>query len=343
MNEHPLDDFLTEPERYELDGDPFLDLTRRDLLRLVGGGVIVAFLATTGEADAQQRRGGRGFGGAARPRELGAWLHVAEDSTVTVYTGKVEVGQNIRTSLTQVVAEELHLAPGRITLVMADTARTPYDFGTAGSRTTPDMAAQLRRVGAAAREVLLDLAAEQSKLERKSLTVTDGQVKGPGGKPAFAFGKLTKGQKLVKLIDERAPTTPPAKWTVAGTSVPKVDGRAFVTGAHRYTSDVKRPGMLFGKVLRPPSFGAKLDGVKTAAAEKQPGVVVAHSGDFVGVAAPTDHAAEQALALIDAQWEEKKGISNDELYKHLKTTRPARGGRGGGGFGGRGRGGRAAR
>src|SRR5207253_9855349 len=131
----------------------------------------------------------------------------------------------------------------------------------------PDMAAQLRRVAAAAREVLLDLAAEQSKLKRDSLTVSDGQVTGSGGKPAFAFGKLTRGKKLVKLIDERAPTTPPAKWTVAGTSLPKVDGKAFVTGAHRFTSDVKRPGMLLGKVLRPPSFGAKLVAAQTRAAE----------------------------------------------------------------------------
>src|SRR5262249_57796401 len=136
------------------------------------------------------------------------------------------VGQNIRTSLTQVVAEELRLAPGRISLVMADTARTPYDFGTAGSRTTPAMAPQLRRVAAAARELLLDLAAEEGKVKRETLSVSDGKVVGPGGTPSFEHGKLTKGKKLVKVIDTSTPTTPAEKWTVAGTSVPKVDGRA---------------------------------------------------------------------------------------------------------------------
>src|SRR5205085_12100964 len=136
---------------------------------------------------------------------------------------------------TQVVAEELRTPVGRITLVMADTARTPNDGGTAGSRTTPAMAPQLRRVAAAARELLLDLAATEAKAKRDTLTVADGKVTGSG--MSFEFGQLTKGKKLVKVIDDKTPTTPVEKWTVAGTSVPKVDGRAFVTGSHKYTSD----------------------------------------------------------------------------------------------------------
>src|SRR5262249_47663411 len=157
-----------------------------------------------------------------------------------VFTGKVEVGQGIRTSLTQVVAEELRCPPGQIRLVMADTALTPYDFGTAGSRTTPAMAPQLRLVGAAARELLLDLAAEQAGLKRDTLTVAGGKVTGPQGKPSFEFGQLTKGKKLVKVIDDKTPTTPVEKWAVAGTPVPRVEGADFVTGAHRYASDVRR-------------------------------------------------------------------------------------------------------
>src|SRR5205807_6143305 len=141
------------------------------------------------------------------------------------------------------------------------------------------------------REVLLDLAAEQAKSDRKSLTVAGGKVVGPGSKPIFEFGQLTKGKKLVKLIDDRTPTTPVAKWTVAGTSVAKVDGRSFVTGAHRYASDVKRPGMQFGKVLRPPSFKATLVSVNQRDTEAMPGVTVVHDGSFVGVVAPTEHTA----------------------------------------------------
>jgi isoquinoline 1-oxidoreductase len=323
MSEPFLPDLPIEAERYELFEDPLssLEVTRRGFLRVVGGGVVVALLL--GEAEAQQPRGGGGgrrpFGGAPLPREIGAWLHVGEDGTVTVYTGKVELGQNIRTSLTQVVAEELRLAPGRIHLVMADTERTPFDMGTFGSGTTPRMAPQLRRVAAAARELLLDMAAEQAKVERSSLAVADGKVSGPGGKPAFAFGELTRGQKLVKLIDDKVPTTPAEKWTVAGTSLPKVDGRALVTGAHRYASDVKRPGMLFGKVLRPPSFKAQLVSVQTRDAEAMAGVTVVHDGAFVGVAAATEQAAARALAAVRAEWKATPQPSGDDLYKHLKS------------------------
>src|SRR5262245_54399504 len=327
MSELHLDDLPLEVERYELYEDPAfsLELNRRDFFRLVGGGVVVACLLS--EAPAQRRPGG-GSG----PRELGAWLHVGEDSAVTVYTGKVEVGQNIRTSLTQVVAEELRVKPERIRLVMADTDLCPFDGGTAGSRTSPAMAPQLRKVAAAARELLLDLAAERGKVKRETLSVTGGKVVGPRGKPSYEFGELTKGKKLMKVISDTAPTTPPAKWAVTGTSVLKVDGRAMVTGAHKYASDVQRPGMLHGKVLRPPSFGAKLVSVDTAVAAKMPGVTVVRDGDFVGVTAPTEAAAAKALAALRAKWKETTGQpSSDELYKYLKDHP---GGGRGGGFGG---------
>jgi isoquinoline 1-oxidoreductase len=145
-----------------------------------------------------------------------------------------------------------------IRAVMADTAAVPFDAGTFGSRTTPTMASQLRRAAAAAREELLSLAAEQGRVEKGTLTVADGKVSGPDGKPAYTFGQLTKGQKVMKVIPATIGTAPANKWTVAGTSVPKVDGRAFVTGAHQYASDIRRKGMLCGKVLRPPAHGAKL-------------------------------------------------------------------------------------
>jgi isoquinoline 1-oxidoreductase len=301
--------------------------TRRDFFRIAGAGVIVALLAGD-DARAQPGRGQQGSG----PREIGAWLHVGEDSAVTVYTGKVEIGQNIRTSLAQVVAEELHAPLNTVHLVMADTARVPYDAGTFGSRTTPTMASQLRRAAAAAREVLLDLAAEQGKVERRTLTAADGKVTGPGGNPSFTFGQLTKGQKLMKAIAANPGTTPADKWAVAGTSPAKVDGRKFVTGEHAYASDTRRPGMLFGKVLRPAAFKAKLTSVDAKAAEAKPGLTVVREGDFVAVVGPTEHAAAEGLALVKAEWQTTPQIGAKDLFKHLRE----KAGRGGGGFGGRG-------
>ena len=329
-SEHSRTDHWTidpaiDPEGYELlDAFFAAEHTRRDFFRAVGAGLIVAFLMETDIA-AQPPKGGN------VPREIGAWVHIGEDSAVTVYTGKVEIGQNIRTSLTQVVAEELRVPVKAVKVVMADTAAVPFDAGTFGSRTTPTMASQLRRAAAAAREELLTLAAEQGKVEKAALAVGEGKVTGPEGKPSFTFGQLTRGQKVMKVITAGVSTAPADKWTVAGTSVPKVDGRAFVTGSHQYASDVRREGMLFGKVLRAPSFGAKLTAADTKAAEAAPGLTVVRAGDFVGVVGPTEFAAARGLALVKAEWkEEPKQIGAKELFQHLKDT----GRRGGGGFGG---------
>jgi len=331
VNELSLLDVPCEPERYELyESSPTWEWDRREFFRIAGTGLVVALLFNE-TADAQRPGQGRQRGGGQNmPQEIGAWLHIGEDSLVTVYTGKVEIGQNIRTSLSQVVAEELRIPVARIRMVMADTALTPFDMGTMGSMTTPRMAVQLRRVAAAAREALLDQAAAQAKVQRSSLTIVDGKIVGPMSKPSFEFGDVTKGKKLVKLIGSDAPVTPVDKWSVEGTSVPKVDGRAFVTGAHRYASDIQRPGMLFGKVLRPPSFKATLISVETKDAEALPGVTVVHEGDFVGVTAPTEQAAAKALAVIRAEWRTTSQPSSAELFDYLKKNPSS----GRGGFGG---------
>jgi isoquinoline 1-oxidoreductase len=137
-----------EPERYELwtGEESFWEPSRRAFFRIVGGGIVVGLVLADAMREAVAQGPGRGVG--RLPREIGAWLHIGQDSAVTVYTGKVEIGQNIRTSLTQVLAEELHVPLGRIRLVMADTDLVPFDAGTFGSQTTPQMASQLRRVAA---------------------------------------------------------------------------------------------------------------------------------------------------------------------------------------------------
>jgi isoquinoline 1-oxidoreductase len=306
-------------------------LDRRDFCRLVGGGILVCLVL--GETSAQQPGRGRGQGGAA-PKELGAWLNIDENGMVTAFTGKVEIGQNIRTSLAQVVAEELKLPVASVQMVMADTDRTPFDMGTFGSGTSPRMAPQLRKVAAAARELLIDLAAERAKVDRGTLKVADGKVS--NGKTAFTFGELTKGQKLTKAIDDKTPITPVESWKVTGTAVAKVDGRAIVTGKHKYTPDMKRPGMLYAKVLRPATLTATLESVDLKPAEALPGVIAVRDGNFIGVAAPSEAVAEQAVAAIKAEWKSSPQISSKELFAALKKGGGGGGGTGGEGFGGRG-------
>src|SRR5688500_18699505 len=219
-----------EPERYELDAAPAyrFNLGRRTFFKSVGAGIVVALMVE--RALAQQESGRRRGGGGRAPQDIGAWLHIAEDGRVTAYTGKVEVGQNIRTSLAQVIAEELRVPVESVRMVMADTKLTPYDAGTFGSRTTPDMARRLRQVAADAREVLIDRAAEERKVDRATFSAENGSIVSKDGKKV-AYGDLTKGQKLTHAIAENPPTTSPNEWKIAGKSVPKVDARAFVTGS----------------------------------------------------------------------------------------------------------------
>ena len=316
-----------EPERYELDAAPAyrFNVGRRKFFKSIGAGVVVVLMVQRALA---QEAGGRRRGSGRVPQEIGVWLHIADDGTVTGYTGKVEVGQNIRTSLSQVIAEELRVPLASVKLVMADTKLTPYDAGTFGSRTTPDMARQLRRVAAAARELLIDLAAAEWKADRANLSAEDGNIVGTDGK-RIGYGKLTEGKKLTQAVAESPPTSSAQNWKTAGRSVAKVGARAFVTGQHQYTSDMKLPGMLHGKVLRPPSFGATLESVDTKAAEALPDVVVVRDGDFLGVAAPTEFAAARALKAINADWKATEQVSGKEVFDHFKkTARSAAGGRG---------------
>ncbi len=298
MNEHGTDVIEIEPERYELWEEQryHFEFGRREFLKAVGGGILVCCLLESARAQqpgAGRRRGGFG-GGSPAPRDIGAYLHIGEDGRIAVYTGKAEMGQNIRTSLAQAVAEELHAPLGSIEMVMADTERTPFDMGTFGSMTTPNMSPRLRRAAAAARELLLDLAAKYWKADRSLLTTADGAVVNTQTRESLAFGKLTQGKKLTKAVTDGAPLTRPEKWTTAGHSSAKLQGREFVTGKHEYASDIRLPGMLHGKVLRPPSFGAKPASIDIAAAKAMPGVTVVHDGDFVGVAAAGEHSAARA-------------------------------------------------
>ncbi len=307
---------MLELERYELRAGPAyrFDLERRDFFKLLGGGLIL-FLVFDRGVDAQESGRGRGE---ALPPELAAWLHIGEDGSVTVYTGKVEVGQNIRTSLTQAVAEELHTPMSSIHLVMADTALTPYDMGTFGSRTTPTMAPQLKKAGAAAREMLIDLAAERWSVQRGSITIVDGKVKNSATGETVGFGELTKDRQIAKTVTS-AVATPADHWSIAGTSATKVNARDIVTGAHRYTSDLQRPGMLQGRVVRPGVLNAKLNFLDTSKTSLFPDAIFVHDGDFVGVVAGDEVTLAKAAAAVGSKWEFKVQPSSQELFEHLKT------------------------
>jgi isoquinoline 1-oxidoreductase len=192
-------------------------------------------------------------------------------------------------------------------------------------------------VAAAAREALLDMAADYLKADRASLAVADGKIfKADADRnQAVTFGQLTKGQKITKTVNDATAITPASKWTIAGTSVPKVDGRDFVTGRHKYSSDMKLPGMMFAKRLRPASFGAKVVSVDTTAAEAMEGAKVVHDGDFIGAVAPDSLQAEHAVNAIKVEWSAPgEQPSNANIFEYLRQNVVSGGGRGGGRGGG---------
>jgi CO/xanthine dehydrogenase Mo-binding subunit len=293
-----------------------LQFPRRDFLKLFGSGLLIGLAPVASSA---QESGGRFmFGGHELPKEIAAWIHIAADSRVTVFTGKVEVGQNIRTSLTQQVAEELRVPFDSITMVMGDTTRTPWDMGTFGSRTTPTMGPELRTMAVAARDTLLQMAADRWQTNASTLQAVDAKVIDPAASRSATYGELTAGKEIVKVVAGDPALTPAADWKIAGTSVQKANIRDFVTGRHVYPSDVVRPGMLFGAVTRPSGYHASLKSVDASAAEKLPGVQVVRDGDFIGVVAPDYSTAENAALAVKANWDVPPQPSNAELFAILK-------------------------
>ena len=269
--------------------------TRREFLEAAGAGLlIVAFEPAAGA----QSRPGAGT--------LEARLHIGAGGRFTLLTGKIEEGQGARTELAMAAAEELRVPRERIDVVMGDTDLVPNDGITAGSRTTPFTFPLVRRAAATARELLAEAAARQKN-------------------PALSYQDLARLPELAQAYSRPLPpgvsVTPAREWRLMGRSQVRLKAVDLVTGAHRFPSDIERPGMLYGCVLRPPSYGATLAAVDPGAARKLPGVVVVRDGDFAGCAAPSSWAARKAVEALaaTARWEEREHPSSDGIHDYLKA------------------------
>jgi len=294
-------------------------MDRRCFVQVLGAGLVIAVSHGTALA---QGRGGRGGGGGART--VAARIHLSNDGVITVLTGKVEMGQGARTELTQAAAEEMRVPVSQVQLVMGDTGLVPDDGTTAGSRTTPATVPAVRQGAAAARKLLLELAAKKWNAEPAALEVRDGKISHAASQRALSYADLAKSGEAAESFKQSMPSditvTAVEQWRVMGTSVPRINRRDLVTGAHKFPSDHTRPGMLYGKVLRPPSYGAKLVSVDLGPAKALQGVVAVQDGSFVGVAAPTTLRAEQALKAVaeTAKWETSPHPSSKEVFDYLR-------------------------
>jgi isoquinoline 1-oxidoreductase len=298
-------------------------LTRRGFVQILGAGLLIA--VADSPVLAQQRRGGRGGGRGGRPvRNVAARVHIGKDGMITVMTGKVEAGQGSRAELTQAAAEELRVAVDRIQLLMADTGLVPDDGITAGSGTTPRTIPAVRQGCAAARALLVQLAADRWKVEPAGLEIHEGRISRSGSGESLSYADLALSDEGVKAFGQPLPSsitlTPLKEWRVLGTPVARVDRADLVTGRHRYPSDIIRPGMLHGKVLRAPSYGAKLKSIDLAPARAIDGVVAVQDGNFVGFAASSSFAAQKGLdaAAQTAAWETSPHPSSKTLFAYLR-------------------------
>lgn len=289
----------------------FRGLTRRQLARRLGAGALFVFAYRTGKADEEKA-------GPQKHPPLVSRLHVGDDGTITLLTGKVECGQGIRTTLTQVAAEELCFPVARIQLIMGDTALVPDDGGTWGSLTTPQTVPVIRQACASMRELLLRNAAAEWRIHPPAgLSVSDGQVSGPG-KRTYTYQDLSKSTALSTAVSTRTDLINPADWRICGTALPPVNGFSIVTGDHRYSSDLFLDGMLHGRIVRGPNYKSKLLSFDASAAERLPGVRVMRGGDFLGVTALTPETAESAAHSIRAQWSDDKLGDPATLFDDLK-------------------------
>jgi nicotinate dehydrogenase subunit B len=296
-------------------------LGRREFLKIAGGGIVVA--VSWGESAALQEEARRR--GAGYPEDFNAYLLIGADGRVTGYTGKVELGQGAITSLPQMIADELDVPYQAVDMVMGDTDLCPWDMGTFGSLTTRMFGPALRTAAAEARAVLLELAAERLKIPKEGLSVKDGVVfdkANPANK--VSYGELASGKRIERHISPKPSVKSVGEWAVMGKPFFHKDAVDKVTGKALFAGDVRLPGMLYAKVLRPPAHGAKIRSLDTSAADKVGGIRIVQDGDFVAALHELPDVAAAALDLIKTEYDIpfSAGLNADTIFDHLLSVAP---------------------
>jgi nicotinate dehydrogenase subunit B len=263
---------------------------------LVGAGAFTASFMIPIQVHSQQNLPPLITRSATLHPSMRAWLRIHADGTVAMMSGKVELGQGIKTALAQIVAEELDVGIDRIRVVSGDTAKTPDEAYTAGSLSIEQSGHALRLAAAEMRGHLLRLAAERLRAKSDDLRIEDGRVSGRGG--SVTYWQLAGGREIDLPLQGQAKPKDPKTYRVVGQSLPRIDLPAKLTGAEAYVHDIRLPGMLHGRVVRPPRYGARLVQLDEAAAKAMPGVLhVVRDGSFVGVVAERE---EQAITAAEA-------------------------------------------
>ena len=293
-------------------------INRRWLLQATAA-LVVTFSSTPGASRAQPASAAK----TVSPNRVDGFLAIDKDGNVVVYSGKVDLGTGVRTALTQIVAEELDVPMGHVTVIQGDTELTPDQGTTSGSLSIQNGGMQLRRAAATTRRALLEKAAAELRRDVSMLAIRNGFViinTEPDGGPKLPFGMLVGGMSLALLFDSKAPLKAPADYTIVGKPVPRLDIPEKVSGRFTYMQDFKLSGMLHGRVIRPSGIGATLVSYDETSINHIPGVVkVVGINNFLGVVAETEWSATSAAAIVEP-------AAVELVYEAVDWT-PGKGGR----------------
>jgi len=307
---------MKEDENIDLEFSSITDgipATRREFLKRIGGGIIIFFaVGDVSVLEAQRRQSGY-------PSDFNAYLRIGEDGRVTCLTGKVELGQGNTTALAQMLADELDVTFESIDMIMGDTDICPYDSGTYGSRSIKYFGPPLRAAGAEARAVLIELAAEYLKLPKDRLIAREGIIfNKTQNNNQVTYAQLAKGKIIERHLEQKTDIKTVSELNVIGKSVSRVDLSEKVTGKAKFAGDIRRPGMLYAKILRPPAHGAELRSIDTSSAQKIDGVQIIRDNDLIAALHENPDIAEKALTEIKAQFDIPEAKVDDKtIFEHL--------------------------
>ncbi len=290
-------------------------MSRRDFLKHIGGGLVIAVAISdfsTLEAAVTQQM----------PTDPNAYLKIGLDGRATLYTGKIEMGQGVVTSLAQMMAEELDVDLYKIDMVMGDTDLCPWDQGTHGSMTTRFFGPALRAAAAEARSILVQMASGKLNVPASQLDVNDGVVfdtKNKNNKVTYA--SLTEGKKILKQLKEEPKLKDPSQFKVIGKSVKRMDGRAKVTGEAKYSGDIRIPGMVYAAIHRPPAHDAKLKSMDTSALDVIKDIQVIKDKDLIAVLHEDPEYAQECIQKIKADYDiPSTNLNEDTIFEHLLSV-----------------------
>jgi len=290
---------------------------RRDFLKKLGGGIIVVF--TIGKLSILD---GLAQNTSEEDLNFNAYLRIKEDGRVDCFTGKIEMGQGINTSLAQVLAEELEVSIYDVDMIMGDTELCPYDRGTWGSLTTRFADPPIRAAAAEAREILLKMAAEELEISKENLEVIDGVVyqKNNHSKKT-TYAQLTKGKKIIQNLKNKPAIKKAKDFKIVGKPFPSLNAISKVTGKATYTGDIKLPGMVYATVVRPKVYGSKKTSVDASELSKFKGVQLIEDKNLVAVVHSDPEVSNKAAKSVIVTWDEPEAKANTEtIFQYLEDT-----------------------